>query len=61
VTLLLIFGALAGEVGANLIPVSFTDHFSVIADMTLLMVGFLLGGKLTCLGYRSGCHHGCDQ
>jgi len=47
VTLLLIFGALAGEVGANLIPVSFTDHFSVIADMTLLMVGFLLGGKLT--------------
>lgn len=47
VTLLLIFGALAGEVGANLIPASFTDHFSVIADMTLLMVGFLLGGKLT--------------
>lgn len=47
VTLLLIFGALAGEVGAGLIPISFTDHFSVIADMTLLMVGFLLGGKLT--------------
>jgi Kef-type K+ transport system membrane component KefB len=47
VTILLIFGAFIGQSGINLIPESFTQHFSLIADMTLLMVGFLLGGKIT--------------
>lgn len=46
-TLLLIFGAFIGEGFVGLIPELFTDRFEMIADMTLLMVGFLLGGKLT--------------
>ena len=47
VTLLLLFGILIGREGLNLIPREFTDQFEIIATMTLLMVGFLLGGKLT--------------
>lgn len=47
VTLLLIFGALLGKEGLNIIPVNFSNWFEVVADITLLMVGFLLGGKLT--------------
>jgi len=47
VTLLLIFGVLIGQQGLNIIPPLFTDSFELIADMALLMVGFLLGGKLT--------------
>ncbi len=31
----------------DLIPEVFSARFSIIADMTLLMVGFLLGGRLT--------------
>lgn len=46
-TLLLIFGMLIGQQGADLIPTLFTDLFDIISDVTLLMVGFLLGGKLT--------------
>ncbi len=46
-TLLLIFGALIGGEALNIIPQVFTDLFDIIADITLLMVGFLLGGKLT--------------
>ena len=47
VTLFLFFGAVIGEQGLDLIPSLFTERFELIADMTLLMVGFLLGGKLT--------------
>ncbi len=47
VTLLLVFGILIGQSGFDLIPALFSDHFELIADMTLLMIGFLLGGKLT--------------
>jgi Kef-type K+ transport system membrane component KefB len=47
VTLLLIFGVLIGRQGLDLIPTVFTDYFEIIADTALLMVGFLLGGKLT--------------
>ena len=47
VTLLLIFGVLIGEEVFDLVPSLFVDHFDLIADMTLIMVGFLLGGKLT--------------
>ena len=46
-TLLLIFGAIIGEGFLDLIPALFVDQFDLIADITLLMVGFLLGGKLT--------------
>ena len=48
VTLLLLFGILIGEQTFDLVPDVFTDNFSVIADITLLMVGFLLGEKITC-------------
>jgi len=46
VTILILFGAMIGQEGLDLIPVSMQNHFNLIADMTLLMVGFLLGGKL---------------
>ena len=47
VTLLLIFGAVIGKDWFDLIPQVFSDRFEIIANMALLMVGFLLGGKLT--------------
>ena len=47
VTLLLIFGGIIGSQGLDMIPALFTERFELIADITLLMVGFLLGGKLT--------------
>ena len=47
VTLLLIFGAVIGKEFLDLIPQVITDRFEIIANMALLMVGFLLGGKLT--------------
>lgn len=47
VTLLLIFGAFIGPEGVDILPSVFIEHFEVIADITLLMVGFLLGGKIT--------------
>jgi len=47
VTLLLLFGVLIGQDVLDIIPTIFSDRFEIIADMTLLMVGFLLGGKLT--------------
>lgn len=47
VTFLLIFGVIIGRESLDLIPQVFSDHFHIIADMTLLMVGFLLGEKLT--------------
>ena len=47
VTLLLLFGVAIGEETLGLIPSVFTDRFEIIANMALLMVGFLLGGKLT--------------
>ncbi|AWL13403.1 hypothetical protein HMF8227_02955 [Saliniradius amylolyticus] len=47
VTLLLLFGIAIGDQGLGVIPEVFTDRFSLISDMTLLMVGFLIGGKLT--------------
>lgn len=47
VTLLLIFGALIGPELLDMVPHLFLGYFEVIADMALLMVGFLLGGRLT--------------
>lgn len=47
VTLLLVFGVLIGQEGFDIIPQLFLDRFDLIANMALLMVGFLLGGKLT--------------
>lgn len=47
VTLLLIFGALLGGAGLDVLPAVLTDQFELIASLALLMIGFLLGGKLT--------------
>jgi len=47
VTLLLIFGICIGQAGWNIIPLEFSSYFDLIAEITLLMVGFLLGSKLT--------------
>ena len=43
-TLLLIFGALIGSDMLDLLPGLVIDQFTLVADLTLLMVGFLLGG-----------------
>ena len=47
VTLLLLFGVVIGREMFDLIPPVFADRFEIITNMTLLMVGFLLGGKLS--------------
>lgn len=52
VTLLLLFGVAIGEEALDLIPPIFTNNFEIIADMALLMIGFLLGGKLTIASLR---------
>ena len=53
VTLLLLFGIVIGRSGFNIIPPVFTDYFDIVADITLVMIGFLLGGKLTLGELRS--------
>jgi len=47
VTLLLLFGIIIGKEMLDIIPPVFFDRFEIITNMALLMVGFLLGGKLT--------------
>jgi Kef-type K+ transport system membrane component KefB len=52
VTLLLIIGAIIGKDLLNIIPSVLLDSFEIVVDMALLMVGFLLGGKLTIGAFR---------
>jgi Kef-type K+ transport system membrane component KefB len=52
VTLLLIFGFLIGPSAFDLLPALGAKWFHVIADIALVMVGFLLGGKLTIPSMR---------
>lgn len=47
VTLLLILGVVIGKEMLNIIPPIFSELFEIIAVIALLMVGFLLGGRLT--------------
>ena len=47
VTLLVVFGILIGPPGLDLLPAQATDWYPLITDLALLMVGFLLGGKLS--------------
>jgi len=47
VTLLLVFGILIGDEVLDIIPQSVGDRFEIVANIALLMIGFLLGGKLT--------------
>ncbi|MBT8115482.1 MAG: cation:proton antiporter [Arenicella sp.] len=46
VTMLLLLGVLIGDHGLQILSGRFSQHFDVIANLTLMMVGFLLGGKL---------------
>jgi len=47
VTLLVVFGVLIGPPGFGLLPDQAADWYPLISDLALLMVGFLLGGKLS--------------
>lgn len=47
VTLLLIFGIIIGKDVLDLLPTVVTNQFDLLAEIALLMVGFLIGGKLT--------------
>lgn len=52
VTLLLLFGLLLGSGGADILPENVYSWFPLLADMALLLVGFLLGGKITLQDMR---------
>ena len=54
VTLLLIFGVVIGKEALNIIPPVFSQQFEIVAEMTLMMVGFLIGGKLTMNSLKNG-------
>ena len=56
VTLLILFGVIIGKEFLNIIPPAFSQRFEIIAEITLLMVGFLIGGKLT----RDSLIHGIN-
>lgn len=47
VSLLLVFGIIVGDEVLGLVPQIVTDRFDLIANLALLMIGFLLGGRLT--------------
>ena len=59
VTLLLILGAVIGKEMLDIIPPIFSERFDIIAVIALLMVGFLLGGRLTIDSLRQSM--GSDQ
>ncbi len=54
VTLLLLFGVAIGESGFGLVPAVLVGSFDLVADMALLMIGFLLGERLTRARLRGG-------
>ncbi|MDC1435913.1 cation:proton antiporter [Gammaproteobacteria bacterium] len=47
ITILLILGILIGQEVFNLIPTSISTQFELVSNITLIMVGFLIGGKLS--------------
>jgi Kef-type K+ transport system membrane component KefB len=47
VTLLLLFGLVIGVNGLNIVPMVLVENYNVISDIALIMIGFLVGGKLT--------------
>ncbi|MEH6548758.1 MAG: cation:proton antiporter [Pseudomonadales bacterium] len=47
VSLLILFGFIAGPGGLGWIPVQVEQWYSLVTDIALGMIGFLLGGKLT--------------
>ncbi|WP_417512794.1 cation:proton antiporter [Marinobacter sp.] len=53
VTLLLV-GALAGPEVLDLMPANFSDGFRLVTELTLAMVGFLLGERMSFRDLRQG-------
>ncbi|WP_144391839.1 cation:proton antiporter [Pleionea sediminis] len=47
VTLLILFGFVIGRSGIDILPDNLYGWFNIIADVALLMVGYLLGGNFT--------------
>jgi len=52
VTLLLLFGIIVGDEMLGMIPEILSSRFEIITDIALLMIGFLLGGRLTLKSLR---------
>jgi len=52
VTLLLATGLLIGTQGLDLAPEALAGQFDTVANLALLMIGFLLGGRLTLASLR---------
>lgn len=52
VTLLILFGLLAGPSAFDLLPRAFHDWYEFLASAALTMVAFLLGGKLSLAALR---------
>ena len=55
--MLLLFGMLIGEQGLDLMPREFVTWFDDVANVALVMVGFLLGGQLTRQTLHSSMRH----
>jgi len=53
VTILLILGIIIGPSGFNIVHQEVSQWYPMLADITLVMVGFLLGGKFTLPKIRS--------
>jgi len=53
VTLLVLFGAAIGPPGLDLLPIEVGQWYPLFADLALLMVGFLLGGRLSAEKLRA--------
>lgn len=54
VTLLLLLGALAGPEVLNLVPSKVSDSFGLVTELTLAMVGFLLGERMSVRDLKQG-------
>lgn len=54
VTLLLLVGALAGPSILDIIPVRVSDNFPLVTELTLAMVGFLLGERMSVRDLKDG-------
>lgn len=54
VTLLLMVGALAGPELLDIVPASASKNFSLVTELTLAMVGFLLGERMSFRDLRQG-------
>lgn len=53
VTLIIIFGLIAGPIGLDLVPTEFIEWYEFLASIALTMVAFLLGGSLTKKSLRA--------